>query len=62
MFTSGLSTKKEARIYSGRGVGMEVLMQSVDQLECIVCVNSHLGLDTKLELVFPLDTDVIFAT
>lgn len=61
MFSSGLTTKSSAELYSGRGVGTEVLKQAVKQLDGSISVHSQIGSGTKFEFIFPLDSQAIIA-
>ncbi|MFT3713852.1 MAG: ATP-binding protein [Archangium sp.] len=53
LFTSGLSTRDEASEFSGRGVGMSAVKESVEALGGRVEVESQSGVGTSVILRFP---------
>jgi len=65
VFHPGFSTAEEVTDVSGRGVGMDVVHSTVDQLDGSVDVDSELGEGTRVELRLPVSVaivDVLFVT
>lgn len=57
IFLTGLSTKAIADTISGRGVGMDIVRQAVEELEGDVEVESEPGKGTTFRLKIPFDLD-----
>lgn len=57
IFLTGLSTKSMADTISGRGVGMDIVRQSMEELDGRVEVASQPGKGTTFSLSIPLDLD-----
>jgi len=58
IFAAGLSSKEEASDISGRGVGMDVVRNAVNQAGGSVSVRSEVGKGTTLRLSLPLSMAV----
>jgi len=54
MFRDGVSTKEEATEFSGRGVGLGAVRQSVDSLGGSIDINSTTGKGTQISFVLPV--------
>jgi two-component system chemotaxis sensor kinase CheA len=54
IFRSGFSTKQEVTDVSGRGVGMDVVREQMEQLHGRIDVESELGKGTRFTLTLPL--------
>ena len=54
IFKPNFSTRKEVSEISGRGVGMDVVKQNLDQMEGHIKVNSEPGKGTEISLRIPL--------
>lgn len=61
MFLSGFSTKDEVSEVSGRGVGMDVVKQSILELSGMIEVDSEMGRGTKLDIILPMTLAIIRA-
>lgn len=61
LFHEGLSSKEQASLYSGRGIGMAALQKACTELGGKIHVVSEPGLGTKIEFLFPFDENNIFA-
>jgi two-component system, chemotaxis family, sensor kinase CheA len=59
--TAGLSTRDEATLTSGRGMGMEIVRRTVDQLGGELSVKSELGVGTSFVLRVPLSLSIVEA-
>ena len=57
IFLTGLSTKATADTIAGRGVGMDIVRQAVEELEGTVEVESEPGKGATFRLKIPLDLD-----
>jgi two-component system chemotaxis sensor kinase CheA len=57
----GLSTREEATLTSGRGMGMEIVRRTVDQLGGELSVKSELGVGTSFVLRVPLSLSIVEA-
>jgi len=58
IFAAGLSSKEEASDISGRGVGMDVVRNAVNQAGGSVSIHSEVGKGTTLRLSLPLSMAV----
>lgn len=54
IFRSGMSTKAEVTDISGRGVGLDVVRETVEHLGGIIDVETKLGQGTKFSITLPL--------
>jgi two-component system chemotaxis sensor kinase CheA len=59
IFLPGFSTKEEITEYSGRGVGMDVVMQNVASVGGSIIVDSRLGAGTIFTIKIPLTLAII---
>ena len=59
IFEAGFSTAQQLTSVSGRGVGMDVVKRSVEELRGSVSVNSELGKGTTVTLKLPLTLAII---
>lgn len=59
IFRPGFSTKTEVTEISGRGVGLDVVKDTIDRLQGEIKVESHLGLGTTFKLVLRANRSVI---
>lgn len=59
IFHSGLSTAAEVSDVSGRGVGMDVVKQKINDLRGYVSVKSILGKGTSIHIKLPLSRSII---
>ncbi len=59
IFHPGFSTATEVTDVSGRGVGMDVVHRTVEQLDGTVNVDSALGEGTTVELRFPVSVAIV---
>ena len=59
IFVPGFSTKKKADLLSGRGVGMDIIKQTVTKSKGRIDTYSIPGKGTTFEMVFPLSTAII---
>ena len=59
IFSAGFSTASRVTDVSGRGVGMDVVMRSIDALRGVVDVDSHKGSGTTISLRIPLTLAII---
>lgn len=59
IFHSGLSTADEVTGVSGRGVGMDVVKRSIDNLRGTIEINSEKGVGTTISLRLPLTLAII---
>lgn len=65
MFHAGLSTTDEVTEVSGRGVGMDVVSDTITRLEGTIDVQSEPGIGTTIELTLPVSvalSDVVLVT
>ncbi|PRR71645.1 Chemotaxis protein CheA [Moorella humiferrea] len=58
IFIPGFSTKDEASTVSGRGVGMDVVRETVERLGGKVIVHSELGVGTEVALELPITMSI----
>jgi two-component system chemotaxis sensor kinase CheA len=61
VFARGLSTAEEITDVSGRGVGLDVVLKSIERLNGMVDVESTLGLGTRFVIRLPLTLAIISA-
>ena len=59
IFAPGFSTKKEISDISGRGVGMDVVKTSINQLNGSIVINSALGKGTRIDIKVPLTLAIL---
>lgn len=61
IFHSGLSTKEEVSDISGRGIGMDVVKHSIEQLNGTIDLESEQGKGTRILIKLPLTLAIINA-
>lgn len=61
IFAQGFSTKEGVSDVSGRGVGLDVVLKSIERLSGLVEVESVLGVGTKFTIQLPLTLAIISA-
>ena len=54
IFQPNFSTRKEVSEISGRGVGMDVVKQNLDQMKGVIKITSELGKGTEISLKIPI--------
>lgn len=54
IFRSGISTRNTITDISGRGVGMDVVRETIEQLQGVINLDSALGQGTRISLSVPL--------
>jgi len=54
IFQPNFSTRKEVSEISGRGVGMDVVKQNLDQMKGVIRVSSEVGKGTEISLKIPI--------
>lgn len=59
IFKAGLSTASQVSDISGRGVGMDVVMQKISDLRGTITVKSELGKGTSFHIKLPLSRSMI---
>ncbi|SKC32153.1 Chemotaxis protein CheA [Photobacterium piscicola] len=59
IFAPGFSTKKEISDISGRGVGMDVVKTSINQLNGSIVIDSTLGKGTRIDIKVPLTLAIL---
>ncbi|OBU24279.1 chemotaxis protein CheA [Photobacterium aquimaris] len=59
IFAPGFSTKKQISDISGRGVGMDVVKTSINQLNGSISINSVLGKGTRIDIKVPLTLAIL---
>ena len=59
IFSPGFSTKKEISDISGRGVGMDVVKTSINQLNGSITIDSTLGKGTRIDIKVPLTLAIL---
>ncbi|PSU27617.1 chemotaxis protein CheA [Photobacterium phosphoreum] len=59
IFAPGFSTKKEISDISGRGVGMDVVKTSINQLNGSIIIDSTLGKGTRIDIKVPLTLAIL---
>lgn len=57
MFIPGVSTHDKEGVYSGRGVGMDVVKHNIEDLGGFISVKSEPGQGTTFTITIPLNTD-----
>ena len=60
IFQSGFSTRDQVTDISGRGVGMDVVRQAVEQIHGVIDLKSTVGRGTTFSLKLPLTVAAIF--
>jgi two-component system chemotaxis sensor kinase CheA len=61
IFSQGLSTAEQVTEVSGRGVGLDVVLRSIERLNGLVEVETVLGVGTKFIIQLPLTLAIISA-
>jgi two-component system chemotaxis sensor kinase CheA len=61
VFLPGLSTRKEASDYSGRGVGMDVVKTNISKLGGVIDLHSETDIGTKLTITLPVTLAIVSA-
>jgi two-component system chemotaxis sensor kinase CheA len=61
VFVPGLSTRKEASDYSGRGVGMDVVKTNISKLGGVIDLHSEAEIGTKLTITLPVTLAIVSA-
>lgn len=61
LFLPGFSTKQDVTEYSGRGVGLDVVRNMIQEVSGIVRIESHIDEGTRFFLLLPLTLSVIKA-
>lgn len=59
IFAPGFSTKEQVTEFSGRGVGMDVVLKNIEKIGGSVSVNSELGKGTAVKIRIPLTLAII---
>ena len=59
MFLPGFSTKEEVTSLSGRGVGLDIVQDVVQEMRGAIEVSSQLGLGTQFKARFPLTLSIV---
>lgn len=59
IFRPGFSTKTEVSEISGRGVGLDVVKNTIDRLQGEIKIDSHFGLGTTFRLILRANRSVI---
>ncbi len=59
VFAAGFTTRSEATLLSGRGVGMDVVKTNISRLGGVVDVASDLGIGTKMTITLPITLAII---
>ena len=59
VFAAGFTTRAEATLLSGRGVGMDVVKTNISRLGGVVDVASDLGIGTKMTITLPITLAII---
>jgi signal transduction histidine kinase/HAMP domain-containing protein len=59
IFATGVSTSDEITELSGRGVGMDIVRQKIENLSGTISVDSKIGLGTTITLTLPKNTQDI---
>ena len=54
IFASGFSTSEEIRVFSGRGVGLDIVRHNIDRMEGKITLTSEPGRSTTFLLTLPL--------
>lgn len=58
LFAPGFTTRKEVTEVSGRGVGLDVVRESIERLDGSVRVSTRLGMSTTFHLLVPISRAV----
>jgi two-component system chemotaxis sensor kinase CheA len=61
MFLPGLSTRKEATDFSGRGVGMDVVKTNIGRLGGVIDLESEENIGTKITVTLPITLAIVSA-
>ncbi|HEX4337532.1 MAG TPA: chemotaxis protein CheA [Polyangiaceae bacterium] len=61
IFLPGLSTRREASDYSGRGVGMDVVKTNISKLGGVIDLHSESEIGTKLTITLPVTLAIVSA-
>ena len=56
IFAAGVSTSDEITELSGRGVGMDIVREKVENLGGTISIDSKIGVGTTITLVLPQKT------
>ncbi|MCX6131117.1 MAG: chemotaxis protein CheA [Proteobacteria bacterium] len=59
IFSPGFSTKEQITQISGRGVGLDVVQKSVEELKGKIHLTTKLGIGTKFQIALPLSFSII---
>jgi len=59
LFQPGFSTKEEVTEFSGRGVGMDVVMRNIEEVGGVVTVDSQFGIGSEFVIKIPLTLAII---
>jgi two-component system chemotaxis sensor kinase CheA len=59
IFTSGLSTATKVTDISGRGVGMDIVRNNIEQLNGSILVDTWPGRGTKFQIILPLTLAIV---
>lgn len=59
IFAPGFSTKEEVTEFSGRGVGMDVVMRNIEEVGGTVSVDSQMGMGSEFVIKIPLTLAII---
>jgi two-component system chemotaxis sensor kinase CheA len=59
IFTSGLSTATKVTDLSGRGVGMDIVRNNIEQLNGSILVDTWPGRGTKFQIILPLTLAIV---
>lgn len=59
IFSPGLSTKEEVTEFSGRGVGMDVVVKEIEKVRGTVSVDSEKGFGTTITIKIPLTIAIL---
>ncbi len=59
LFQPGFSTKEEVTEFSGRGVGMDVVMRNIEEVGGAVAVDSQFGIGSEFVIKIPLTLAII---
>ena len=57
IFKEGFSSKDEANIVSGRGLGMEIIKKNIESLGGQIKINTKKGHGTEFLLTFPFENE-----
>lgn len=59
IFASGLSTAKSVTDISGRGVGMDIVRNNIEQLNGSILVETKDGIGTQFQIILPLTLAIV---